>query len=561
MKQNSYRLFKYLFINKWKTVLLFILTLINSLLSVGLALITYEIIHVAQNGTSQDVIYLLIFVIGYLSFLALINTYENILKNKIIQNAMKQLKQDVLYSIMNQDYQMFSQQGFSNYYGMMTQDMEMIELNFFNGLNDMIYDISGFMIALTSMLYMNIYVTLWVFVMTFIVLKLPSLLNERFKSETEQMSNMNTTMNISIKDTIYSYGFSRNLKSRKNIILKSHKIIEQNCFQKIKLLKTKKMISILSNTTAWATSFTTSIICAYFVIQGQMSLASMLAFSQLMNNISYPLVSISEAYHGMKSLKPIIHKINVLLENEQEKNVQAITFDSSIDLKNVSYSYGENKIIDNISLCIEKGKKYLLLGESGSGKSTLLKLINRYYDCTSGVIELDQKNINKYSSMEMDQIMTLMNQDVYMMNDTLKNNITLLNDEYSEEELQNVIQVCGLKDLVEKLPNKENEMILEDGKNFSGGEKQRIALARTMIRKTPILLLDEFNSSLDEANSIEIERIILDMNITVINVSHKIHPANLMKYDKVLYLNHKHCKEIPLNQEGIKEIKQILLQE
>lgn len=160
-----------------------------------------------------------------------------------------------------------------------------------------------------------------------------------------------------------------------------------------------------------------------------------------------------------------------------------------------------------------------------------------YLECDNGKIEIDGVDTKKYSDSQLDQLVGYMSQDIYLINDSIKNNITLFNEKYSAEEIQNVIDICGLSNLINELPNKENEIIKEDGYNFSGGEKQRIALARVLIRNLPILHLDEFSSSLDEENSEIIEKIILNMeNITVINVSHKINENNIKKYDEIITL-------------------------
>ena len=218
-------------------------------------------------------------------------------------------------------------------------------------------------------------------------------------------------------------------------------------------------------------------------------------------------------------------------------NEEKISFFEDIKLNDLCFSYDSKKVFNNLNLKFEKGKKYLIKGESGVGKSTLLKLIMHYLECEKGVIEIDGVNIKKFTDSQLDQIIGYMSQDVYLINDTIKNNITLLNNKYSNEEIQNIINICGLSDLINELPNKENEIIKEDGNNLSGGEKQRIALARVLIRNLPILLLDEYSASLDEENSKMIEDIILNMeNITVINVSHKINTNNLNRYDEIISL-------------------------
>lgn len=526
---------RYLLSNKICIFISMIATFVCSILNVGIAYLFYAVINIAQNGKATDAILLTVFIIVYLLILGVLSFFDEMIKEKLIQGAMLKLKKDLLKGIMNQQYQEFTIYSFSEYQSIINNDLEMIENDLFNGVLSLLYYIVSFIISVASMIYLNFYVTVWVFIMTFIVIKLPSFLSKKLETEKNNMSKTNMKESITIKDILYSYSFSRNKSVRYNLFAKTFNILKRKNNQKIELAKTKSLISVISNSTAWITSCTTISICAYFVIIGQLSLASMIAFSNLMNNISYPLLNMSNIINGINSLKPIEKKLNKLLDVNINSNDVKIEFHKEIKCSNLEFSYGQKVVLNNLNLSFEKGKKYLIIGESGSGKSTLLKLIAHYLPCAKGKVEIDNIDLNFYSDSQLDSIIGYMSQDIYLINDTIRNNITLLNENYTDEEISNVINICGLRNLIDQLPNKENEIIKEDGNNFSGGEKQRIALARILIRKLPILLLDEFNASLDESNSKEIENIILSMqNITLLNVSHKINEDNLSKYDEVI---------------------------
>ena len=185
---------------------------------------------------------------------------------------------------------------------------------------------------------------------------------------------------------------------------------------------------------------------------------------------------------------------------------------------------------------IKKGEKIAIVGMSGSGKSTLLNLLLNFYDVTSGHISIDNQNLQDISSESLYNLMTVVQQDVYIFDDTLSANITL-NQPFTEDDIKQAVQQSGLENYI-----LENELGLqtlcgENGSNLSGGEKQRLSIARALIRKTPILLLDEATSSLDNQVTAEIENSILKIrDLTALVVTHKLNEAILKKYDRIIFM-------------------------
>ena len=187
-------------------------------------------------------------------------------------------------------------------------------------------------------------------------------------------------------------------------------------------------------------------------------------------------------------------------------------------------------------LNINKGEKVAIVGRSGSGKSTLLRLVLRYYDDYAGKILIDGRNIKDIKLSSIYELMSIIQQNVFMFDDSIEANISLYGD-YTDEEIDRVIKLSGLKSLIVSLTNGKKTMVGENGSNLSGGEKQRISIARALIKNTPIILLDEATANLDAETSYDIEDSLLDIEgLTSLVVTHKLNPELLKKYDKIIVL-------------------------
>lgn len=281
------------------------------------------------------------------------------------------------------------------------------------------------------------------------------------------------------------------------------------------------------------------LIGVYFVIQKQMSLGQMLASTQLMNNVINPLGVMSDKLAKIKSAKAVEEKINDMINSrdESDEGIQKINFTEKITFNNVEFSYNqERKILDGTSITIEKGQKYAIVGGSGSGKSTLLKLLLRFYEDYKGSINIDNEEVRDIKVSSVYKLISIIHQDVFMFDDTIENNITLYGN-YHKSAINDAINKAGLRGLVESLSNGGHSLVGENGSNLSGGEQQRIAIARALIKKTPILVLDEATSSLDNENAYNIENFILSLEeLTCLVVTHKLNREILSKYDEIIVL-------------------------
>ncbi|QXM06407.1 ABC transporter ATP-binding protein [Crassaminicella indica] len=242
---------------------------------------------------------------------------------------------------------------------------------------------------------------------------------------------------------------------------------------------------------------------------------------------------------------------------EMSYKYEEVDFDNySIEFKNVSFEYekGEN-IINNLSFEAKEGTMTALIGPSGSGKTTIMSLIARFWDINNGTIKIGGKDIRDIHPDALLKHISMVFQDVYLLNDTIYNNIKLGNLKATEEEVIRAAKLANCDEFIEKLENKYETIVGEGGSTLSGGEKQRISIARAILKDAPIILLDEATASLDADNELEIRKSIkkLTANKTVIVIAHRLN--TIKDADQIIVLNEGRIEERGKHNQLIKNRK------
>ncbi|NLK43458.1 MAG: ABC transporter ATP-binding protein [Tissierellia bacterium] len=287
--------------------------------------------------------------------------------------------------------------------------------------------------------------------------------------------------------------------------------------------------------------FLTFMVAVYMAIKGSITAGAVILIVNNMENMFFPLMGLTELFPKIVSVKTLFNKMDESLKNHDDykETLELDDFKSSIEFKNVSFSYDDNQVLEDVDLSINKGEKYLIVGPSGGGKSTFLKLLRKYFNPTRGEILIDGKNLRDVKKESYFKNISNVEQQVFLFEDSVKNNITLYKD-YSDEEINLAIERAGLTDFIRGLPNGLDTIIYDNGKNISGGEKSRIAIARGLLAKTDIIFLDEAFASLDAKVAKEIEKTLLNLEgVTVVNVSHVIFKETKDKYNKVFVVKNK----------------------
>jgi len=253
-------------------------------------------------------------------------------------------------------------------------------------------------------------------------------------------------------------------------------------------------------------------------------LAAMMLAYQPVRSLSTLNMVLNQGLSAASRILPIIDNKNKIndLESSEVLNVNK----ANINFKDVKFSYNEeeNKVLDQINLNFEGGKMTSLVGHSGSGKSTILNLIPRFYDIDSGDILIDDQSIYKTKIKSLRNNISLVSQETTLFDDTIRNNIKYAKDDATDDEIKEVAELSYCDEFIDLLPNKYDTIIGENGIRLSGGEKQRISIARAMMKKSSIILLDEATSSLDSETESKIQEAlsILTKNRTTIVIAHRL---------------------------------------
>ena len=460
------------------------------------------------------------------------------LRNKLVRQIMSRYKNKVFQSILARDYREFSKEKSGKFISILTENMKKIEQDYLHQYFNISKNISLMIFSLVAMFIGNWFLTLLVIIASIIPMMISGFIGQ--KSASLQNSSMIADQKYLAKVKDILAGF---------LVIKSFNVKEAICqdyshesekFDEINFIKGKfdvlaYVISQLSGMIVFLVAFGGGM---YLIFGGHTTIGSVTAIVQLVNFVVMPLneigMGMSKFREGQATLNSFEVKDVIELQTGKTKEY----FDDVISFSNVDFSYpnAEEKIFNNLSLQIKKGEKIAIVGMSGSGKSTLLNLLLRFYDVTSGYISIDNQDLQAISAESLYNLMTIVQQDVYIFDDTLKANITL-SQSFTEDDIKKAVQQSGLESYI-----LENELGLqtlcgENGSNLSGGERQRLSIARALIRKTPILLLDEATSSLDNKVTTEIENSILEIqDLTVLVVTHKLNKNILKKYNRILFM-------------------------
>ncbi len=266
-------------------------------------------------------------------------------------------------------------------------------------------------------------------------------------------------------------------------------------------------------------------------------LAAMMLAYQPVRSLSTLNIIVNQGLSAARRILPVVDTKNVIRnkENAKEINIE----NANIKFKDVLFRYknSDGDVLKEINLDFEGGKMTSLVGHSGSGKSTILSLIPRFYDCKSGDISIDNQSIYDVTLHSLRKNISLVSQETTLFDDTIKNNIKYANLDASDEEIFEAAKLSHSEEFIKNLPEKYETLIGEDGVRLSGGEKQRISIARAMLKKSSIILLDEATSSLDSETETKIQDAlkILTKDKTTVVIAHRL--STILNSNKIFVID------------------------
>lgn len=458
---------------------------------------------------------------------------------RFMEKAMRQYKSYVLEKLLRKSIASFSRESTATYLSAMSNDALRIEGDYLEKRFTLIANLIRSVGAFVMMLVYNPLLTL--IATGFFILPIFAALaaGDRVEKVERQISARNEGFIRTLKDCLSGFTVIKSFRSEAAILellRKSNAAAESaKCYRR----KLSTVLGTLGSVAGVTAQFGTFLAGGFLVLSGAgITAGTLLIFIDLTADVINPVRELPELLASRRAALGLIGKLAQTLECNQQQDGEEYhsRLDEGITLDQVSFGYGtDTAVLKDIQVKFEAGKRYAIVGASGSGKSTLLNLLMAAYDGYSGTIRYDQKELRKISSSSLYDLVSMIQQNVFVFNATIRENITMFR-EFPADEVDRAICLSGLKNLIDQ--RGDNYPCGENGCNLSGGERQRISIARSLLRKAAVLLVDEATAALDAQTAYQVTESILRLEgLTRIVVTHALDERLLRQFDCILTLH------------------------
>lgn len=508
------------------------LYMIGALLEIMFAFLLSNIINGATTGNINKLIMNVVYSVFILGGCLIIYWCAINARRKYVMINITTIKEKLFNSFYRRGLSKFKKNDDSYYLNIISNDMDILETNYFLQKPTVFYYIGQFIFAIIALVYISWKAMLAFLILFFLPLLVPQFLNNTLLRRKKRVSEGNEKFTFEIKEQIQGIETIITNLSVKNYFDKFKKV---NLSQQIR----KKDAGVIENFVRQLSGicgFIAQIGCmgigGILVIKGEINVGELIAAIQLLNSVFNPINVLSEIIALMKSTEPIREKIIGEINVEESKqNSYMVGENTDIRYEELCVCYdGDKNVVENFTCAFKNEGISAVIGNSGCGKTTIFKCLLNIYGDYTGIIKLGNINIRDISPNEIYRYVGYVPQNVYIFNDTIRNNITL-GGRYTSQEYNEVIEKVGLKELV----NSQYGDIGDNGESISGGEKQRIGLARVLLRKPKIIIFDEPTSALDPTTRNVINEMIFNLKgVTRIVITHDRREEYLEKFDEVI---------------------------
>ena len=493
--------------------------------------------YMAGKG-SYSLTTILLLVVSFMLAISLIFALKRSSYPRFLEKAMNQYKESVIKKLLQKSYSDFSLANSGTYLSVLTNDCERIQEKYLKKIFDFVQDVLMLVSSLALMIYYSPLLTVIALIISVLPMACSILTASGIATREEQVSKSNESYTALTKDVLNGVSVIKSFKAEQEVINRYQNQSMELEHTKNLREKTMTTVSALGTISSLATQLGVMLVGAWMVNAhvGVITAGMVLAFTNLMNGVLQPIASLPQMLGEMKGAKKLISKMADYMSNAKEDSGEIID-DSikSVVLRDVSYAYdADHKVLKNVSLSLQAGKSYAIVGPSGAGKSSLINLLMGYYKDYEGSVKLDNHELSNVSKSSLYDKTTLMQQSVFMFDASILDNITLFKP-FPDVEVDRVIHLAGLDDLI--AAKGKDYQCGENGSHLSGGEKQRIAIARSLLKRSEILLVDEATSALDNETSANVTQSILNLQgILRLVVTHRLDANSLKQYDEILVM-------------------------
>lgn len=531
--------------NKLNFIVLMVLYSVVSCFVVSIAWIMSSITDTIASKDFSNLwrigIISVVFAVGFV----LIGCITEVFYSRFIHKGIKQYKSTAFSLLSKKGIAAFSGEKTSDYISAFTNDITSIETNYLLHTPHIVQHILQFFGTLGLMLYFSIPMTGIAIALFLLPIIISVVLGGGFSKREKIVSEKNAKFTARIKDLLTGFSVIKGFKAEKQAIALFNSDNAETEKAKMSRRLYQGIVQTVSTGAHVFMQFGIFIVGAILAIKGYITAGVMIAFVQLCNGLNQPLQTVPVYLASRKAAKELVYKLADKLEENKEKcEVEVIKqIEQGIEIKNLTFGYEEGKdILKNISYKFEQGKKYALVGFSGSGKTTLLNLLMGSYKKYGGSLSIGGTELKSLDTDSLYEHVCLINQNVFLFDDTIRNNITLFS-EFPPEKVDSAIRLSSLDKIIAE--RGEDYLCGENGSALSGGERQRISIARALIKNASVLLVDEATSALDNETASLVSNEILKLDgITGIVVTHRLETNLLKKYDAILMIKNGELAEV-----------------
>lgn len=525
-------------LSKRKSLLLILLPLliVRPILSSWIGIKAGEFFDLAVYGTNFKNI-LWVFVVIFFAWIfnySLIFYWTKLLKSFLVTRFRLDTKNEMFHSVMNVNSDDFNTMEPGDYIAAFSNDITLLETRYFQSVLELFEYIIT--IIIVGSVFFTIDSTLAGTVVCFGLLGsvISIILAKYTRNKNEKFIRSFYSFTQGIKELFSSFRTIKNYNITTQMQKRFEDMNNETENKKCEADFALEFVNTISAAFSGFLMFSVIGIGLVKVLQGDISMGIVITAYNFASDLSSPLQNCLHKVNEIRSVKTIVEKIDSFNDKAETARKEFVTKEDcpqeieKLSYKDVSFSIGEKQIINNFSFEFEKGKKYLIIGKNGAGKSTLFKLLKKNYDTYTGGIYINDTDIAKMSYEALSDCSSYLNEDVSVYSATVKENIELFRN-VDESQLSKAISVAQVEvDLDRKLK--------DNGSNISSGEKRRIEIARTLVKNTPIIVFDEVISTLDIETAYEIEKLALNLDSTVIFISHNFSGKLVKDYDEILLL-------------------------
>ena len=455
----------------------------------------------------------------------------------VVRDIEKDLRNQLMHKLFYISANQFEKKGLAYYLSKFTTDIKIILDSEVNNVYGMIMQFVFAVVAVIYLLCVEPFVLLIVAAVSFVQFAVPNILKKKIASSRKEYTEALEVYLDGIKSDLGGHKVIRTFGAVEQILGKQKKLSDFVCRKNEDSSKTLYWAQALASFVNNAAFLVVLGSCMFFVAAGRITVGEIVAITNMMNFVLTPCKTIAGGMIQLRAMEKVKAELEALLEqdseNDNKENIEQNI--KKISLDNVGQKISDNFSLDKLTMTFEKGKKYAIVGKSGSGKSSIIKLLTEYGPDYTGRVLIDGHELSGLNKESIMHVSPVCYQQTYIFSDTVFNNVTLYQD-YSKDEVIEALRKAGIYDTIQKLPGGVDEKIQENGKNFSGGELQRIALARLFLRNKTMTFLDEITSGLDNATAYEIEKRLLDEDMTIISITHRYNKALMQKYDEIIVM-------------------------